>query len=60
METFIVRVYQRDPNEPSKMAGAVEIPGVKAVLPFESGHSLYRILSSPIAGGNKDGRHDEC
>ena len=46
METFIVRVYRRDGSDPKRMAGAVEIPGVARVIPFDSLVSLERILSA--------------
>ena len=59
METFIIRIYQRDKEDPSKVAGAVEIPGVKKLLPFDSQNSLQLILSTPISCGRNNGRSDE-
>ena len=59
METFIIRIYQRDTEDPSKVAGAVEIPGVKNLLPFNSQNSLQLILSTPISCGRNNGRSDK-
>ena len=59
METFIVRIYQRDTEDPSKVAGAVEIPGVRTLFPFDSQNSLQLILSTPISIGRNNGRIDE-
>ena len=59
METFIIRIYQRDTDDPSKVAGAVEIPGVKKLFPFDSQNSLQLILSTPISSGRNYGRSDE-
>lgn len=60
VETFIVRIYQRDSDDPSKFTGAVEIPGVRMLVPFDSQNSLQLILSTSISKeGRNDGRIDE-
>jgi hypothetical protein len=59
METFIVRIYQRDQTDSGRLAGAVEIPGLVRPFPFNSLESLRLILCTPISNRRDDGHADE-
>ena len=55
MESFIVRIYRRDPAKPGKLAGVVEEVGVKRKKPFHNRKQLWAILANPKADDVDDG-----
>lgn len=56
METYIIRIYQRDKNDPKKVTGVVEEIGKEEKKGFISPDSLWRILtSSSRESGRKSG-----
>lgn len=45
MESYIVRVYRRDPKEPARMSGLVEIVESRARRAFHGSEELWAILA---------------
>ncbi|MEE9493186.1 MAG: hypothetical protein V3W04_07400 [Gammaproteobacteria bacterium] len=45
MESFILRVYRRDKNDPENMVGTVEDVGTQEQAVFHSMNGLQRLLS---------------
>ncbi len=43
-EYFVVRVYRRTPNDPSRIEGVVEAVASGAQVPFASAQELWTIL----------------
>ena len=48
MEIYIVRIYTREPDDPSKVAGTVEEPGNAQKQSFADIDELTRILRTGI------------
>lgn len=46
METFVVRVYRRDPARPAEIVGVVEQVGTERTLRFSNVEELNAILTS--------------
>ena len=47
MENYIVRIYRRDKDSPSEIAGLVELVEAKKKHPFKNIDELSYILCSP-------------
>ena len=45
LETYIVRIYRREPGVPSQLAGMVEEPGCPGKKPFTDIDELLSIIS---------------
>ncbi len=56
METYIIRIYQRDKKDPKKVAGIVEGVGKGEKKGFLGPDSLWRILT---ASWHESGRKEE-
>lgn len=56
VESYIVRIYRREPKEPWKIAGVVEVPGSDQKRAFASSDALLEILGGTIKshGSRKD------
>ena len=60
MESYLVRIYRREENNPRLLVGVVEEPGVKAKKAFSNLYELWDILN-PIKRAlkkNKDSKHN--
>jgi hypothetical protein len=58
IESYIVRIYRRDDNDPHAIAGTVESAGTEEKKSFTSSRELLRILSlsGPIRPQHRNGR----
>ncbi len=45
MESYLVRIYRREENNPRLLVGVVEEPGVKAKKAFNNLYELWDILN---------------
>jgi hypothetical protein len=48
MDSFVVRIYRRNPKEPRNLAGVVERAGVEGERAFRDLDELLAILTSPV------------
>ncbi len=46
METYVVRIYRRDPARPGKIVGIVEHVGTEHTLRFSNAEELSAILTA--------------
>ncbi len=44
MDSYIVRIYRRDVEDPGKIAGLVEVVGEGEVKKFTDREGLYRVI----------------
>jgi len=59
METYVVRVYRRDPARPTEIVGIVEWIGAGSVLHFHNAEELSAILIQQREHKPKGGRAGE-
>ncbi len=50
MDTYIIRIYRQDPDEPRKLVGLVEEAGAEGKRGFTSLEELWGILNPDKAG----------
>jgi len=55
METYVVRVYRRDPSRPDEVVGIVEQVGTEHTTRFSNIEELSAILIQLRKHGPKDG-----
>jgi len=64
MESYLVRIYRREENNPRLLVGVVEEPGVKAKKAFQNLYELWDILN-PVKRikrtpkKNKNSKHNQ-
>ena len=56
IETYIVRIYRRDRNDPQNIAGLVEIIGAGEKMTFTSRDELWGVLMRDPGGREKEVR----
>jgi hypothetical protein len=48
LETFVVRIYRRDPDDPGRLSGTVENAERGVKVPFEGADALLATLSGKV------------
>ena len=48
MESYIVRIYRRDPEDPQKSAGLVEVVNTEETRPFSDARELVEIICPAV------------
>jgi hypothetical protein len=46
-EYLVVRIYRREPTDPTRIEGTVELVATGTQVPFANAHELWRILQHP-------------
>jgi len=54
MDSYIVRIYRRDQDDPGELAGLVEMVGTSDRLPFRNFPELTSVLRSMLTQGGDD------
>jgi hypothetical protein len=59
IDSYLVRIYRRDPQEPRRVAGLVEIIERESSATFKSAEELMRILGiGGVSSGEKPGKRE--
>jgi hypothetical protein len=54
VETYIVRIYRREPGDPDHIAGTLEIPGCSEMQPFLNIEELLNIFRKGSLGWQRE------